>query len=89
MQIQLVSSHGMLAILEVLEWYQTSQTFSYSASTSSPNPSPRMKSDMSLPGSGSARKTSGLGVVSSLGLGSLASLGSLALGSSGNGRSRA
>ncbi|KAE9393160.1 hypothetical protein BT96DRAFT_979042 [Gymnopus androsaceus JB14] len=101
MQTQLVSSHGMLAILEVLEWYQdqnqhtpalTSAFSPQQYSTSSPNPSPRMRGDIPLPLSGStstappiARKTSGLGVVSSLGLGSITSLGSLALGGSKSG----
>lgn len=95
MQTQLVSSHGMLAILEVLEWYQNQpQSLNQNQLSSSqyqyqysPNPSPRMRGDLPLPSSSAslptARKSTGMGVVSSLGLGSLVTLGSLALGGSG------
>ncbi|KAJ4482552.1 armadillo-type protein [Lentinula aciculospora] len=82
MQVQLVSSHGMLAILEVLEAYQlgiSAQSSSSNSSSSSPQ-----TNAVSLPGpaGGVGRKASGMsmGMVSSLGLGSLASLGSLGLG---------
>ncbi|KAJ4496933.1 hypothetical protein C8R41DRAFT_824034 [Lentinula lateritia] len=87
MQIQLVNSHGMLAILEVLEGYQSRVLdpqlgISASAQSSNSSPSP-LTSVVPLPGSavGTARKASTMGgVVSSLGLGSLASLGSLGIG---------
>ncbi|KAF5380735.1 hypothetical protein D9757_007156 [Collybiopsis confluens] len=89
MQPQFVSSHGMLAILEVLEGYQFHQLYQQSSNgsstSSSPNPSPSSR-PVPLPGStptvvGSRRSGGGIGMVGSLGLSSLASLGSLGLGS--------